>query len=86
MSVLELKYKITERMIWMKRLRAIVNEETGNVSVIEEVATVLTEDDLVIDEISYDILGNEEFNEQLESWIELQPKWLQVLIKKYGNN
>lgn len=70
----------------MKRLRAIVNEETGNVSVIEEVATVLTENDIVMDEVSYDIIGNEEFNDQLETWIELQPKWLQVLIKKYGNN
>lgn len=70
----------------MKRLRAIVNEETGNVSVIEEVATVLTENDIVMDEVSYDIIGNEEFNDQLETWIELQPKWLQTLIKKYGNN
>ena len=70
----------------MKRLRAIVNEETGNVSVIEEVATVLTENDIVMDEVSYDIIGNEEFNDQLETWIELQPKWLQVLIKKYGIN
>ena len=70
----------------MKRLRAIVNEETGNVSVIEEVATVLTENDIVMDEVSYDIIGNEEFNDQLETWINLQPKWLQVLIKKYGNN
>lgn len=70
----------------MKRLRAIVNEETGNVSVIEEVATVLTENDIVMDEVSYDIIGNEEFNDQLESWINTQPKWLQTLIKKYGNN
>mgnify|MGYP006974379731 FL=1 len=70
----------------MKRLRAIVNEETGNVSVVEEVATVLTENDIVMDEVSYDIIGNEEFNEQLESWINLQPKWLQTLIKKYGHN
>lgn len=70
----------------MKRLRVIVNEETGNVSVIEEQVTVMSEDDIVIDSVSYDILGNEEFNEQLESWIEIQPKWLQTLIKKYGNN
>lgn len=70
----------------MKRLRVIVNEETGNVSVIEENVTVMSEDDIVIDSVSYDILGNEEFNEQLESWINLQPKWLQTLIKKYGHN
>ena len=70
----------------MKRLRAIVNEETGNVSVIEEVATVLTENDIVMDEVSYDIIGNEEFNDQLETWINTQPKWLQVLIKKFGIN
>ena len=70
----------------MKRLRAIVNEENGNVSVIEENVTVMSEDDLVIDSVSYDIIGNEEFNEQLETWIGLQPKWLQVLIKKYGIN
>ena len=70
----------------MKRLRAIVNEETGNVSVIEENVTVMSEDDLVIDSVSYDIIGHEEFNEELETWIGLQPKWLQVLIKKYGNN
>lgn len=70
----------------MKRLKAIVNEETGNVSVIEEIATVLTENDIVIDEVSYDIIGNEEFNEQLELWIESQPKWLQVLIKRFRNN
>ena len=70
----------------MKRLRAIVNEENGNVSVIEENVTVMSEDDLVIDSVSYDIIGNEEFTEQLESWIGLQPKWLQVLIKKYGIN
>lgn len=68
----------------MKRLRAIVNEETGNVSVVEEVATVLTEDDIVMTTVDYDIIGNEEFNEQLETWINLQPKWLQVLIKKYS--
>ena len=73
-------------MMCMKRLRAIVNEETGNVSVIEEVATVLTENDIVMDEVSYDIIGNEEFNDQLETWIELQPKWLQTLIKKFGIN
>ena len=70
----------------MKRLRAIVNEETGNVSVIEENVTVMSEDDLVIDSVSYDIIGHEEFNEELETWIGLQPKWLQVLIKKYGIN
>lgn len=70
----------------MKRLRAIVNEENGNVSVIEENVTVMSEDDLVIDSVSYDIIGHEEFNEELETWIGLQPKWLQVLIKKYGNN
>lgn len=70
----------------MKRLKAIINEETGNVSVIEEIATVLTENDIVIDEVSYDIIGNEEFNEQLELWIESQPKWLQVLIKRFRNN
>ena len=70
----------------MKRLRAIVNEETGNVSVIEEVATVLTEDDIVMTTVDYDIIGNEEFNDQLESWINAQPKWLQVLIKKFGIN
>ena len=66
----------------MKRLRAVVSEN-GNVSVIEEVATVLTENDLVIDEISYDILGNEEFNEQLESWIKGLPKWVQVIVRRY---
>lgn len=70
----------------MKRLRAIVNEENGNVSVIEENVTVMSEDDLVIDSVSYDIIGHEEFNEELETWINLQPKWLQVLIKKYGIN
>ncbi len=70
----------------MKRLRAIVNEENGNVSVIEENVTVMSEDDLVIDSVSYDIIGHEEFNEELETWIGLQPKWLQVLIKKYGIN
>lgn len=70
----------------MKRLRVIVNEETGNVSVVEEQVTVMSEDDLVIDSVSYDIIGHEEFNEQLESWINLQPKWLQTLIKKYGIN
>lgn len=73
----------------MKRLRAIVNEETGNVSVVEESVTELTEDDLVIDTVSYDIIGNEEFTEQLESWIESQPNWLQTLIdfiEKYENN
>ena len=70
----------------MKRLRAIVNEETGNVSVIEEVATVLTEDDIVMTTVDYDIIGNEEFNDQLETWINMQPKWLQALIKKFGIN
>ena len=70
----------------MKRLKAIVNEETGNVSVIEESVTELTEDDIVIDNVSYDIIGNEEFTEQLETWIESQPKWLQVLIKRFRNN
>lgn len=73
-------------MMCMKRLRAIVNEETGNVSVIEEVATVLTEDDIVMTTVDYDIIGNEEFNDQLETWINMQPKWLQALIKKFGIN
>ena len=68
----------------MKRLRAEVNELTGEVKVIEEIATVLTADDIVIDEVSYDIIGNEEFNDQLEQWIQLQPKWLQTLIRKFG--
>ena len=69
----------------MKRLRAIVSEN-GNVSVVEEVTTVLTEDDLVIDTVSYDIIGNEEFNDQLETWIDMQPTWLKALIKKFGIN
>jgi hypothetical protein len=66
----------------MKRLKAIVSEN-GNVSVIEEIATVLTENDIVIDEVSYDILGNEEFNQQLELWISGLPKWLQVIVRRY---
>lgn len=69
----------------MKRLKAIVSEN-GEVEVVEEQVTVMSEDDIVIDSISYDILGHEEFNEELETWINLQPKWLQVLIKKYGIN
>lgn len=67
----------------MKRLRAIVSEN-GNVSVLEEQATVLSNDDIVIDEVSFDIIGNEEFNEQLESWIQTLPKWLQVLVRRFS--
>lgn len=72
----------------MKRLRAIVSEN-GNVSVIEEVATVLTEDDIVIDSVSYDILGNEEFNEQFEIEYERRlqqlPTWIYKLVKRFSN-
>ena len=72
----------------MKRLRAIVSEN-GNVSVIEEVATVLTEDDLVIDSVSYDIIGNEDFNEQFEIEYERRlqqlPKWIYKLVKRFSN-
>lgn len=67
----------------MKRLRAIVSEN-GNVSVLEEQATVLSNDDIVIDEVSFDIIGNEEFNEQLETWINGLPKWLQVLVRRFS--
>ena len=72
----------------MKRLRAIVSEN-GNVSVIEEVATVLTEDALVIDSVSYDIIGNEEFNEQFEIEYERRlqqlPTWIYKLVKRFSN-
>lgn len=72
----------------MKRLRAVVSEN-GNVSVIEEVATVLTEDDLVIDTVSYDIIGNEEFNEQFEIEYERRlqqlPTWVYKLVKRFSN-
>lgn len=72
----------------MKRLKAIVSEN-GNVSVIEEVATVLTEDDLVIDTVSYDIIGNEEFNEQFEIEYERRlqqlPTWVYKLVKRFSN-
>ena len=72
----------------MKRLRAVVSEN-GNVSVIEEVATVLTEDDLVIDSVSYDIIGNEEFNEQFEIEYERRlqqlPTWIYKLVKRFSN-
>lgn len=72
----------------MKRLRAVVSEN-GNVSVIEEVATVLTEDDIVIDSVSYDILGNEEFNEQFEIEYERRlqqlPTWIYKLVKRFSN-
>ena len=67
----------------MKRLRAIVSEN-GNVSVLEENATVLSNNDIVIDEVSYDIIGNEEFTEQLETWINGLPKWLQVLVRRFS--
>lgn len=67
----------------MKRLRAIVSEN-GNVSVLEEQATVLSNDDIVIDEVSFDIIGNEEFNDQLETWISGLPKWLQVLVRRFS--
>lgn len=72
----------------MKRLRAVVSEN-GNVSVIEEVATVLTEDDLVIDTVSYDIIGNEDFNEQFEIEYERRlqqlPTWVYKLVKRFSN-
>lgn len=72
----------------MKRLRAVVSEN-GNVSVIEEVATVLTEDDLVIDTVSYDIIGNEEFTEQFEIEYERRlqqlPTWVYKLVKRFSN-
>lgn len=72
----------------MKRLRAIVSEN-GNVSVIEENATVLTEDDIVIDSVSYDIIGNEEFNEQFEIEYERRlqqlPTWIYKLVKRFSN-
>lgn len=72
----------------MKRLRAVVSEN-GNVSVIEEVATVLTEDDLVIDSVSYDIIGNEEFTEQFEIEYERRlqqlPTWVYKLVKRFSN-
>lgn len=67
----------------MKRLRAIVSEN-GNVSVLEENATVLSNNDIVIDEVSFDIIGNEEFTEQLEMWISGLPKWLQVLVRRFS--
>lgn len=72
----------------MKRLRAIVSEN-GNVSVIEENATVLTEDDIVIDSVSYDIIGNEEFTEQFEIEYERRlqqlPTWIYKLVKRFSN-
>lgn len=67
----------------MKRLRAIVSEN-GNVSVLEERVTVFSDSDIVIDEVSYDIIGNEEFTEQLETWINGLPKWLQVLVRRFS--
>ena len=72
----------------MKRLRAVVSEN-GNVSVIEEVATVLTEDDIVIDTVSSDIIGNEEFTEQFEIEYERRlqqlPTWVYKLVKRFSN-
>ena len=67
----------------MLRLKANVNEN-GEVQVIKEQATVLSNKDIVIDEVSYDIIGNMEFEEQLEQWIGLLPTWLQKLVRHYS--
>lgn len=70
-------------MIGMVRLKAIVSEN-GEVSVLEEQVTTFSNNDIVMDEVSYDIIGNMEFEEQLEQWISLLPTWLQKLVRYYS--
>ena len=67
----------------MLRLKAIVSEN-GEVTVLKEQVTTFSNNDIVIDEVSYDIIGNMEFEEQLETWISLLPKWLQKLVRRYS--
>jgi hypothetical protein len=73
--------KKIERMMCMIRLKAIVNDE--KIEVIEEKITTLNDDDIVMDMVSYDIIGNMEFEEQFDSMLKLLPKWLEKLVRYY---
>jgi hypothetical protein len=70
-----------ERMMCMIRLKAIVNDE--KIEVVEEKITTLNDDDIVMDMVSYDIIGNMEFEEQFDSMLKLLPKWLEKLVRYY---
>ena len=62
----------------MKRLKTVIGEN-GEVSVLEEQATVLSNKDIVIDEIDLAIL----FDETIVDFINGLPKWLQRLVSRY---
>lgn len=78
----------------MVRVKTIVNEY-GEVSVVEESATVFSNDDIVMSSVDYDILMNrvenlEEYEEYLhnrldkiEQFYESLPYWLQKLLDRF---
>ena len=66
-------------MIFMKRIRVVISEDNGEVEVVEEVATVISNKDIVIDETDLMIL----FDESLTDFLNGLPKWLQRLISRY---
>ena len=82
-------------MIGMVRVKTIVNEY-GEVSVVEESATVFSNDDIVIDSVSYDILVNEldsfkEYSKYVEDtlnrvqrWYDSLPKWVRIVIERFS--
>ena len=83
----------------MLRVKTIVSDN-GELDVQYENVTVLTEDDVVLDSVSYDILMNElemlqEQNEFLESIcdstrllltkLDKLPKWVQRLVEHFAD-
>lgn len=66
-------------VIVMKRLNVIISEETDEVEVVEEQVTVISNKDIVIDEIDLSIL----LDEVVTDFINGLPKWLQRIVCRY---
>lgn len=83
----------------MLRINVNVNEESGEITTTEEYVTVMSNDDIVMDSTSYDILMNEleMLREDVETLgkichksydilkrLDKTPKWLWKLIKHFS--
>lgn len=83
-------------VIGMVRAKTIVGEN-NEVQVVEEVATVFSNDDIVLDSVSYDILVNElesfkEYSKYIEDtfdrvqrWYDSLPKWVRIIIERFSS-
>lgn len=65
----------------MKRVKVI--NHNGSLTVIEEIATVLSNNDVVIDSESYEVIQQYKSEQRFQAWFNTLPKWLKILVKTF---